>query len=51
MSTRSDHVLIEFEVNHIINEGRREEHKNKEYNYDKADFVRFKLFFRRNRLE
>ena len=42
---KSDHVLIEFEVNDSVKEGRREEHKNGRYNYGKADFPGLRKLF------
>ena len=42
---KSEQVLIEFEVNYSIKEGRREEHKNGKYNDGKADFVGLRTFF------
>ena len=41
---KTDHVLIEFEVNYCIEEWRREEHKNGRYNYGKVDSEELNFF-------
>ena len=42
---KSNHVLIDFDVNDSMKEARREEHKNGRYNYGKADCVGLRKFF------
>ena len=43
---KSDHVVLEIEINDEMIEGWNEEHKNVKQNFTKANFVELRKFFK-----